>query len=142
MWFIFRRILFLLIFTLFFGLIQLWVVSLILFYHPTKSFPGFEILLGDGSLYFFSTSLVFSNLFSLLIGKNFKLNETHWIISIILIGVVLFNSLVAYITIFSTNIGTPSPFKNYLLSQIFTVIFAISYTIYTSTCTGLFKRVS
>jgi hypothetical protein len=77
------------------SLLQIWVVMIL------KGMTGREInfveLFSDGSLFFFSTTLVFGSWFSLLVSDKDQTSQSPWVaISIICVGLVTVVSVVLY----------------------------------------------
>lgn len=60
-------------------------------------------------------------------------------ITFIVLGLVTVIAIVAYVSVLTDKIGTPSPFSAQIVSQIVCVCLASSYAFYVSTVTGVFK---
>ncbi|HHC6517486.1 hypothetical protein [Vibrio parahaemolyticus] len=120
------------------GLLQIWIL-LIALVLTNKPISVHEIL-GDGGLYFFSTVLALSSFITLTSHKaDLSYGSTGFNISLIVLGLVTVIAIVAYVSVLTDKIGTPSPFSAQIASQIMCVCLASSYAFYVSTVTGVFK---
>lgn len=135
------------------GLSQMIAVGIILKYHHHPY--DFEVLFKNGSVFFFSTSLVFNNLFILC--KKLKLNDVrlNWkgimnqllnqitkCISWIIVPLVSILSLLAYPYQAADALirNIPVDFTGiYFFTQLLCGGLAIAYSIYVAAITGLFK---
>jgi hypothetical protein len=124
------------------GLLQLWVVC-ILIAMKGDLVLDFTKILSDGSLFFFSTSMVYSSWFSLSSTRQQHTTQTpSFVMTIFSVGLVTVLSLVAYSISAYENIrgsdSPPFPANNYLFAQIVCAIISVIYTFYVCAVTGLF----
>lgn len=133
------RILSFIIMLLFGGLLQLWVVMIILL-----NVKGIELTIGmllkDGGLFFFSTSLAYNSFFVLVDKYDLKLGSAHFNISVSLVGLITIIAVVVY-SLAQNNIlslGTPALSENnYVYSQISCTVASFTYAFYVASETGL-----
>jgi hypothetical protein len=120
------------------GLLQVWVLYLAL---ASLGRPHtVAVLLGDGGLFFFSTSLTVNSILVLLSESKSKPSS----IDITLTGVAIFGSLVASIVVYiavlvSTDVS-PAPFHDHVLPQVMCAAVALAYAVYAGVRTGYFGR--
>ena len=121
------------------GLLQLWVAATTLFY---KNVPfNLEMLMKNGSVFFFSTSLAFNNLF-ILFEKGSRTTAER-LVSLLLVGPVTILALCAYALEYSAASTVQAPLNftgNYFAAQLSCAICAITYATYVSAVTGMFRR--
>ena len=135
----FGKLLSFLIFTFGAGLLQLWILLLLLYLKGNP--PSAAELLGDGGLYFFSTSLAFSSFVALTNHASIKFGDLHFNVTAIMLFPIIIIAIVAYVSVLSDKIGiAAAPFSNHLLSQFSCLILASIYGFYVATVTGVFKR--
>jgi uncharacterized membrane protein len=137
---IINKLLTFIIFTFFGGLLQLWVLFLVLVFLGKP--PSAGALLGDGGLYFFSTSLALSSLASLWQKKPLKYDDTTTIISIGCVGITLLLAVVAYVSVLSSGLGrVTSPFSTttHITSQLSCAVLASVYAMYVTRQIGLWE---
>jgi hypothetical protein len=123
------------------GLIQFWVLLLV--FKMQGQEIKIELLLKDGSLFFFSTSLAYSSLYTLIVKHPLKLGGAPLNISLLAIGIISVTSLVVYATINNHKIQTylfPIDSFQVIQSQVFVVIASLVYSLYVATVTGLFAK--
>ena len=135
-----NRLIAFLFFTFFCGLLQLWVLFMVLVFLGKVPSPG--ALLGDGGLYFFSTSLALSSLASLWQKGPLEYESTATIISVVCVGITLFLAVVAYVTVLSSDFGKVAlPFSTvrHISSQLACAIVSSSYALYVSKQIGLWE---
>lgn len=122
------------------GLLQLWVVALMLFVKGS----GVTVaqLLGDGGLFFFATSLAYSSVFSLTNKYPMTTGTRDFNITLTLVGCVTLLALIVYVSVLSSTpqSGSP-PLSGTVFHQIACVTAALVYAFYVSVRTGLFKEI-
>jgi hypothetical protein len=131
------------------GLVQLWVVCILIF--MKKQNINFADVLSDGSLFFFATSLSYSSLFSLL-NEDHKSVGSSVVVTILCVGIVTLLSLVAYSSAAYENIRThtvhPVSAESsstaldptyYMIAQIVCTFIALIYTVFVCTVTNMFS---
>jgi len=134
-----------LFFTFILGLIQLWTIALIMLF-VTKN-VNLDILLRDGGIFFFSSSLIFNSCYILYekgvhnhFSNNFLIQFTKTF-GIIIPIIVLFLIIVIYCTVFSTSLEKnkfPKFIGIYSYLQIIILFIAMAYSIFVSAITGMF----
>lgn len=124
--------------TLFGGLLQLWILWLILAVALNKSVGAGE-LLGDGGLFFFSTSVTASSFLLLIDQHPLKAGTSDFNVTLLLVGTVGVSAVVVYAAVMSANFGTSNPFREYLGPQLACAIAAFVYAFYVAVRTGQLK---
>jgi hypothetical protein len=137
------RILYFLLLTLGGGLLQLWTLALI--FYATDKPLGVSNLLGDGGLFFFSTSLACTSFRLLHNYRELRFGSADSILSIILAGSLTFISVVCYTTVLSPILSgaVKRPailFANHLYTQVGCATAAITYALYVASVTKVFRR--
>ena len=121
------------------GLLQLWILFLVLYFSGKN--PTISNLLGDGGLYFFSTALAFSSFVGLISHVPLKFGDLSLNITLLVIGPITLIATISYVSSLFSNIGTQvAPFANQLMPQITCFLLASAYAFYVSTITGVFKK--
>lgn len=120
--------------TLFFGLLQLWIVLVV-----GKS-PSFGQLFGDGGVFFFATSLLVSSTLSLLDRGLLRAGSAELTITFVVAAPTFLLAIVTYSAIVSGQFSsaTPSltPFASKAWHQIASGAVATIYAIFTAIRTG------
>lgn len=121
------------------GLLQLWILFLVLYFSGRN--PTLSNLLGDGGLYFFSTALAFSSFVALISHTPLKFGDGNLNITLFVIGPITLIAAISYVSSLFSNIGTQAaPFANQLLPQLACFLLASTYAFYVSTITGVFRK--
>ncbi len=120
------------------GLLQLWILCFMKFQSEHMLNPS--QILGDGALYFFSTSLAFSSFVTLSSFAPIKFGGIHFNCTLLLVMPLTFWSVVDYVSILSKSTKELYPFSNHLTPQICCVIAALVYAFYVCLVTGLFEE--
>ncbi|MCH8824800.1 MAG: hypothetical protein IH984_14980 [Planctomycetes bacterium] len=122
-----------------FGLLQLWVLIMIL---NTMGSPiDAKEILGDGGLFFFSTSLAVGSAITLFDTNPLKIGSRDCNVTIIVCGGVLLLTVVYYSAVLSQGgLKQPDPFAQHILLQIGCSLIAIGYWFYMGISTGLFVK--
>ena len=120
------------------GLAQLWVFYVILATQSSSGSIDYGVLLGDGGLFFFSTSLVFTSMNTLLGNRSLRFGSLD-MIGTILVCAMMFSAVLLYTSVLAQAPSHSSPpFSGYLLEQIVCSITAVAYAFYVCTVTGFF----
>lgn len=119
------------------GLLQLWVLSLILVNQGKE--VTLEKLLGDGGLLFFSTSLLSTSFLALLEVKSLKLGTAPLNISVAL-GLPITIATVVLYTSCLKDISCPPalPLRDHVLEQIICASGSLIYALYVCTTSKFF----
>ena len=120
------------------GLLQLWVLIIIL--HARGSPINAKEILGDGGLFFFSTSLVVGSAISLFDTHDLKIGSRDCNVTLILCGGVLLITVGFYASVLSQDGLKQHPFAQHMLLQIGCTVVAIGYWYYMGVSTGLFIK--
>ena len=129
-------------FVLVLGLLELWIVALILWFSPGVTF-SWRLLLHDGGLYFFSTSFVLSGLLTLLDrGSGLKQGSSELVVTLLLGAPVLGLAVVGYTIYFIGTQILMHPISDYAhtLAQSSCAVSAIVYAFYCAAKIGVFRR--
>ena len=119
------------------GLVQLWVLVLVLL--AKGQAPSIPVLLGDGGLFFFATSLTFSSFLALAEKYNLKTGTWDLNMTIGLGGSVALAAVVFYSVVLSQGTAAPTPLSGHVLPQISCAAAALVYTFYVSVRVGYFS---
>jgi hypothetical protein len=133
-----------LLLTIFGGLLQLWVLWITLFTKAVEeniSGPTFAQLIGDGVLFFFATSLVFSSFLTLVDSRSLKLGSADLNLSLVVIALVLLLATVTYVSVLTSAKAEQNnlPFETHWLQQVICAFAAVAYACYVGTVTGFFR---
>lgn len=121
------------------GLLQLWVLIIIL--NVKNGSIEVAQLLGDGGLFFFSTSLAVGSAISLFDKRVPKIGSHYFNVTVIVCGGILFFAVTYYVSVLSDDgLKEDRPFAEYMLLQIGCSIAAVAYWFYMGICTGLFTK--
>jgi len=120
------------------GLLQLWVLALMMYAHHEEIYLG--SLLGDGGLFFFSTSLVCTSFLLLANQREMILGSADFNVTIILGGSLTLTSVVYYSSVLSGTVGrVTAPFSSHLGVMICCAIIAVVYAFYVAVVTKFFR---
>jgi len=136
--FIFGRLFSFIALIVFGGLLQFWVVWIILTVTSGVD-PIIKDLVKDGGLLFFSTSLSYSSLFSLLLKRNIEMGSLDLNITIFLVGSVTIVSLVVYSSLIPPSLKSGNAVYIPLLPQISCTFASVSYSLYVAYISDFFK---
>ena len=129
------------IFVLFGGLLQIWVLLLILNLKEYRINVG-EVL-GDGGLFFFTTSLIIGSAITLHDHNPIKLGSIDFNISLIAFIIIFLPALFCYVVVLSDGgLTDPNPFSSLVFHQIAYASAAFGYWFFTGLRTGLFVEKS
>jgi hypothetical protein len=120
------------------GLLQVWVLWLILAVGLNKP-VGLAALLGDGGLFFFSTSITVSSFLLLIDRHSLKVGTADLNVTLVLAGAAALSAVVMYTSVMSANFGSANPFKDLLFPQIACATAAFTYAFYVAVRTGQLK---
>ena len=120
------------------GLIQVWVLYLAL--ASLERPHDIAVLLGDGGLFFFSSSLTVNGLLVLLSESKDKPSPVDITITGIAILGSLVASIVVYIAVLVGGTDAAAPFRNHILPQVVCASVALSYAFYVGARTGYFGK--
>ncbi|MGP8048983.1 MAG: hypothetical protein ACLPYB_00095 [Desulfobaccales bacterium] len=133
------RLLSLILITVGGGLLQLWVLVLIIVNTGGKLNIG--SLLGDGGLFFFATTLAFHSFLILIDHEPLRIGSSNLNITLLLVGPVMVTSMVTYASVLSIALGKIIlPFSNHLAPQIICSLCALTYAFYVGTVTSFGRR--
>lgn len=123
----------------FIGLLQLWILFMVLLAigHPIR----ISEILGDGGLFFFSTSLLTNSMLSLADFKPIKFGSKEFIVTLLaLLGVIL--PVIVYYTAILSNGGLsePRPFGDIVPLQIGCLLGAVVYWFFSGIIVGIFVK--
>jgi hypothetical protein len=118
------------------GLLQIWILYIIL--RTMHKSPDISILLGDGGLFFFATSLAVSS-YLLLYSQKAKPATIDLNLTIILVLFVILPAIIIYTVVLSTQLGTVSPFHNCIGTQCWCALSSLTYAVYAGARTGYFS---
>jgi hypothetical protein len=120
------------------GLIQVWVLYVAL---ASLGRPhNLEVLLGDGGLFFFSTSLTVNSILVLLSQAKQKIPPVDITLTGLAIIGGIVSSIVLYIAVLVGKTPSASPFQDHVISQIVCAGVALAYAFYVGARTGYFGR--
>ncbi|MDO9069573.1 MAG: hypothetical protein Q7W05_14115 [Deltaproteobacteria bacterium] len=126
---------------IFLGLIQLWVVAIILWIDPSVAL-SWTVLLRDGGLYFFSSSLVLSSVYSLFSYNNvMKVGSVELNTTIFLACPVLLLASIGYAVFFTRTQINALPISEFAhsLAQLVCASSALAYAVFCADSTGQLK---
>lgn len=119
------------------GLLQLWLLYGILAYFGKDRTVA--VLLGDGGVFFFATSLTATSL--LVFFADYAKHPSHSDLLVTVGALVGGGVAIFYYTlILSNRLGNAEPFKQYWPIQVFCAAIAFSYAVFVSARTGYFSR--
>lgn len=125
------------ILVLFGGLLQIWALLFILNLKEYRINVG-EVL-GDGGLFFFTTSLIIGSAITLYEYNPIKLGSIDFNISLIVFIIIFLPALFRYVVVLSGGGLTDSnPFSGFVFDQIAFASAAFGYWFFTGLRTGLF----
>lgn len=119
------------------GLIQLWILFLILL--ATNKDWSITNLLGDGGLFFFATGLTFNSLLVLMDKRDLRAGSSDLNVSLLTCLAVGGVSLVFYTAVLSQGTKVPDPFGGHILPQLSCAALAVVYAFYVAVRTGYFS---
>lgn len=120
------------------GLLQVWVLYIAL---SSLGKPHtLPLLLGDGGLFFFATSLTVNSVLVLLAESPAR--PLPWDLSITLFTILgtLVPSIVVYTAVLTNNPNVVAPFQDHTPSQISVAILAMAYALFVGVRTGYFNK--
>ena len=121
------------------GLLQLWVLSLILMTNQSPIRIG--DLLGDGGLFFFATSLAFTSFVSLSSKMSIVFGTGQFNVTLVIVAPITLLAVVVYSTVLSGSLGQKAaPFADHVTAQIACAFAAVIYAFYVCTAIGFFKE--
>jgi hypothetical protein len=120
------------------GLLQVWVLYVAL--ASLGRAHSVAVLLGDGGLFFFSTSLTVNGILLLLSESINKLSS--WDVTITGLAIIgsLVSSIVVYIAVLVGTGLSASPFRDHVPAQLVCASVALAYAFYVGARTGYFGR--
>ncbi len=116
------------------GLLQLWVLWLIL--ASVSQPPSYGDLLGDGGLFFFATSLFATSLLTLVDQYSLRPGSADFNITLVSVLSVIVPAVAVYASVLTSNLGNPSPFSGHVASQLSCASAAFAYAGYVAVRTG------
>lgn len=119
------------------GLLQVWVLYVAL--AALGKAHGLAVLLGDGGLFFFATSLTVNSFLILLAEFPGKLQQVDIVSTLFALIGGLITSVVFYIVIFTNRLGIAEPFHDQIGPQVGCAILALAYAVFASARTGYFR---
>ncbi len=129
--------------TVLLGVLQLWILGLLVLTSLVPQPPGGVSLaqvLGDGGLFFFATTLTVSSGLTLLDALRPRVGDRDFTITLIVCPLVLFFAVTVYAAVHAKSFGhDPLPFQSHVLPQIACMLFALGYWFYVGIRTGWFK---
>ena len=121
------------------GLLQLWVLSITLM--STGKTVKISEVLGDGGLFFFSTSLACTSFLSLIDKNSLEFGSVNFNITLVILTPVSLYAVVSYSSVLSASSGRGAyPFGGHTKPQIICAIAALVYAFYVCTVTGFFHE--
>lgn len=122
------------------GVFQLWVIVLVLL--AMKKTPDIDVLLGDGGLFFFTTSLLATSGLKLF---EKQATDRRDIICSVVVGLVVFvPAIVFYSVVMAMHFNHPSvegsPFAGMVWPQFGCGFVAVAYAVYVAVRTGMFRE--
>jgi ABC-type phosphate transport system permease subunit len=119
------------------GLFQIWVLAVILSIDGEDHRIG--VLLGDGGLFFFATSLTV-NSFLIFEGSRRKHSAIERTFTLLAILLTIGMSVAVYAAVFTHQLGKVEPFHDHVVSQIALASLALIYAMFVAERTGYFSR--
>jgi len=120
------------------GLLQVWVLYLAL--SSMGKEHSLAVLLGDGGLFFFSTSLVVNSILILLAESPGKPSATDLGITGMAVVGSLVTSIVVYTVVLTSRLGSVAPFHDHIGAQISCTVVALIYAFFVGVRTGYFGK--
>ena len=120
------------------GLLQVWVLYLAL--ATIGKEHNLPVLLGDGGLFFFSTSLIVNSTLVLLAQAPGKLSTVDIVFIVLTIAGSLIGSIVVYAVVLTTRLGTVAPFHDHIGAQLSCACAALVFAFFVGVRTGYFVR--
>lgn len=121
------------------GLLQLWVLLMVL--NATGYVIDFREFLGDGGLFFFATSLSAGSAISLFDHRPIKVGTSDFNVTLICLFGILVIAVSYYAAVLSGDgMSAAKPFSNHAPVQIACTLMAIGYWVYVGRRTGLFVK--
>lgn len=118
------------------GLVQVWLLCVVLMAQGKVHTPS--VLLGDGGLFFFTTSLTAAS--ALILFEQLPSKPTAWDLTFTLaIAGVCFAASAYYITVFTAHSDSLAPFHDHVRPQMSCAISAFAYAMFASARTGYFR---
>lgn len=124
--------------TVIIGLLQVWALWLILVFGLGKPVEVGE-LLGDGGLFFFSTSVTVTSFLVLINRYSLRAGKVDLNVTLYLAGSTAFSAVAVYTSVMSASFGTANPFKEQLMPQLACAGAALIYAFYVAVRTGQLK---
>ena len=115
------------------GLLQLWILAIFLGFEGNLT-DEVARLWGNGGLYFFSTSLVYSSFLTLLKDRPVQYGSMDMPVSFVSLGLTTLIACIAFVRTLDVGSGAqalgPLPFASNLFSQLTCVAVASSYAFF------------
>jgi hypothetical protein len=125
------------LYTILGGLGQVWFLYLALYALGREH--SLPVILGDGGLFFFNTSLTASSAFLLVEELRGKSSPWHRAFTTLAI-VISISAVVYYIAIFTHHPGNSAPFHDHVKPQLALAVLAFTYAGFVAKETGFFSR--
>jgi len=120
------------------ALLQVWVLYIALTSLGKEHTLG--VLLGDGGLFFFATSLTVSSVLILLAESPSRLSMVDIIFTLFATLGGLVTAIIVYTAVLTNNLGTAAPFHDHTGPQISCAVLALAYAFFAAGRTGYFSR--
>ena len=119
------------------GLLQVWLLYLILKY--TGRSHDLNVLLGDGGLFFFAMSLAVNSILVLFSQLPTKPSSADAISTFLIVFFGIGPSITLYAVVLVNKIGTASPFQDQIGTQFWCASLALAYSFFVGARTGYFR---
>jgi len=119
------------------GLAQVWLLYVaLLARHKEHNLPA---LLGDGGLFFFTTSLTATS--ALMLFERLPRRPTSWDLTwtLVVLGVCLC-AVVYYTAVLLDNLKVVAPFHDHVSAQLACALMAFLYALFAAARTGYFRK--
>jgi hypothetical protein len=119
------------------GLAQVWFLYVALL--AIGKAHDLSALLGDGGLFFFTTSLTASS--ALIFFEHRPKIDNEWDLLLTFIACVASAGAIAYfIAIIVTHLGSAAPFRDHAVPQVAFAVTSFTYSLFVAARTGYFRR--
>lgn len=119
------------------SLLQLWILLIVL--ATNNHAIDIKQILGDGGLFFFSTSLCVASALNLFDYQPTTVGKLDFNMTLLICGGIFILTVVYYTSVLSgSKEQIPNPFSDYCLLQVGCALTSIGYWFFTGLRTGLF----
>lgn len=121
------------------SLLQIWILLLALsaINRPVTS----GVIFGQGGLFFFATSMVFTSLAALLASGPVRFGTADFNITLLIVGPITLLVAVVYSSVLSGPMGTDAnPFEAHRSAQLACAFAAVAYAFFVAQKTEIFRR--